>query len=279
MREITLGAQSRGPHSPGLLDTRPLSEFLVRAIEFPRIAKNISEGRYDALCVSATSYESGELATFVQTEKEFDETGSERRRFHKRAIDPSIVLASSAVPLFFPAHKLDLGYFGDGSVGNQWPLGPALRLGAEKIVVVGVRKLMVCNVRSALATSAPGIGQMLSSLFNATMLDHVESDIERVDSTNRILARMHPLRISGKRQVQTFSQFPSQSIAALAQKHAGSLPRILKFSLGAMGADEDVGELSSYLMFHGPFCEELVRLGETNIHSNRENLLNFLDSN
>ena len=48
-------------------------------------------------------------------------------------------MASSAIPIFFPSVEIDGRHLGDGSVRNTAPLSPAIHLGADRIVAVGVR--------------------------------------------------------------------------------------------------------------------------------------------
>ncbi|WP_459203192.1 patatin-like phospholipase family protein, partial [Pseudomonas fragariae (ex Marin et al. 2024)] len=48
------------------------------------------------------------------------------------------LLASSAIPLLFAPVMLDKEYFGDGAVRQSAPISPALHLGANRVLVVGV---------------------------------------------------------------------------------------------------------------------------------------------
>lgn len=49
------------------------------------------------------------------------------------------VMASCALPLFFPAIKIGSKWFGDGGVRLTSPLSPALHLGAHRILAISTQ--------------------------------------------------------------------------------------------------------------------------------------------
>jgi NTE family protein len=49
------------------------------------------------------------------------------------------IMASAALPLFFPAVQLGDEWHGDGGIRLTAPLSPALHLGAHKILTVSTR--------------------------------------------------------------------------------------------------------------------------------------------
>ena len=52
---------------------------------------------------------------------------------------PEHALASAAIPIMFPAIAIGERFFCDGGLRQNTPLSPALRLGADKVLVVGLR--------------------------------------------------------------------------------------------------------------------------------------------
>ena len=61
------------------------------------------------------------------------------RRSRKTAITVDHIMASSALPLFFPAIRLDDGCYGDGGIRMVTPCSPAIHLGARRILAVSNR--------------------------------------------------------------------------------------------------------------------------------------------
>jgi NTE family protein len=49
------------------------------------------------------------------------------------------VLASTALPLLFPATRVGNEWFGDGGIRLTSPLSPALHLGASRIITIATR--------------------------------------------------------------------------------------------------------------------------------------------
>ena len=48
-------------------------------------------------------------------------------------------MASTALPIFFPAVKVGDSWYGDGGIRQYAPLSPSLHLGAECIIAVSTR--------------------------------------------------------------------------------------------------------------------------------------------
>src|SRR5260370_18516319 len=61
--------------------------------------------------------------------------------FRSRAarIGPRHVLASAAIPMLFPAVKIGDSYYTDGGLRQNTPMSPAIRLGADRLLLVSLR--------------------------------------------------------------------------------------------------------------------------------------------
>ena len=127
----------------GLVDTAPLRELLTRILcdgdgELAGVRRNLEHGRLSALAVTTTSYATGQAITFAQ--RASDQPALSWRRPYRVGRSATIgvdhVMASAAIPLLFPAVKLEGTWHGDGSVRQAAPLSPALRLGAERVLVI-----------------------------------------------------------------------------------------------------------------------------------------------
>jgi NTE family protein len=126
------------PAPVSLLDCGPLKELLGQKIDFARIQRTIRTGHLSAVCVTASSYGSGDSISFYQSD------GLQRpwRRAHRvgrpAELALSHVLASCALPLAFPVVRIGSEHFGDGSMHQLAPISPALHLGARRVLAIGV---------------------------------------------------------------------------------------------------------------------------------------------
>src|SRR5262249_10831570 len=127
-----------------LLDATPLVETLRRSIEVQYIGRSLEEHALQGLAITASSYTTGVHWTFCQVaaaigREPWTRTG---RKASFEPVTHSHLLASSAIPFIFPAIELQVDghpeYFGDGSMRQISPLGPAMNLGATRIMVIGV---------------------------------------------------------------------------------------------------------------------------------------------
>ncbi len=96
-------------------------------------------------------------------------------------------MASSAIPLVFPAVRLHREYFGDGSVRQIAPISPAIHLGAQRILVIGVAPQRELPPREKKVQDYPSLAQVAGHLLNSVFLDAMETDLERVQRVNRTL--------------------------------------------------------------------------------------------
>jgi len=247
----------------GLFDTSPLRRTLSAYLGPRRIAANIAAGHLSALALSATNYSTGQTVSFVQD-------GSRRtmwRRAGRVAEDTSIdvehVMASCALPLVFPAVKVNGAYYGDGSLRQLTPLSPAIHLGAKRILVIGVRRSR-SGEESETVEGYPPTAQIMGQLLNAIFLDTVEADIERVERINRTLDHIpqetgHP---EGLRRLQLAVVRPSRDLGMLAAGMERYLPGALRFVVRATGTSGSrSSDLLSYLLFEPPYINRLLELG------------------
>ena len=90
------------------------------------------------------------------------------------------VMASSALPFFFPAIEVDGAWYGDGGIRLTAPLSPAVHLGARRIIAVSTR-----YARSREEADRPAIvgypppAQVAGVLYNAIFLDQLDGDAWR----------------------------------------------------------------------------------------------------
>jgi NTE family protein len=176
-------------------------------------------------------------------------------------------MASIAVPTIFPPVRLGGEYFGDGAMRQATPLSPAVHLGADRILVIGVRGETADPAADAgdpqpFPSLAMIAGYMLDTLF----MDGLYTDLERLARTNRLLEQARDTRLTGAlanlRPLHTLVIVPKDDLRAAAARHVQELPRALRLLLGGLGAMNRNGmQLVSYLLFESGFTRELIEMG------------------
>ncbi|RFB01748.1 patatin-like phospholipase family protein [Parvularcula marina] len=254
-----------GAHPPpSLLDNSPLGELLLQHVDFEEVNRAVGNSPLRALAITASSYATGRAYTYFVASADIGPWERARRSGHRAQLAPEHILASSALPLVFPAVDLEGVYFGDGALRGSAPLSAAIHLGASQIVTIGARDI-VPDPEPSEAMDYPTVGylagQMLDILFN----DNMDADIERARRINHTLGLMYPETRdeSPLRQVQITSIDPSQDVRPIAGKHIGELPGSIRMVMGAIGALKEPWVLPSYLLFEPGYIGALIDLGES----------------
>ena len=194
---IVLGGYLVGvPRS--LLDNSPLAELLSRNIRFPRIQVSIDKGYLQAVAVTAAGYGSARSVTFFQGRPELTSWTRVRRIGRATRLTVDHLMASAAVPFVFPPVQIGGEFYGDGSMRHRAPLSPAIHLGADRMLVVGVRDERPdaeppVGGKPEPPTFAHLGGYMLDTLF----MDGLYADLEALSRTNRILEQLGPNKLTG----------------------------------------------------------------------------------
>jgi NTE family protein len=253
------------PHS--LLDNSPLRELLSRNVRFGGIARAIDQGQLDALAITASGYTTARSVTFFQGRPDLKPWVRVRRIGRPARLEVDHLMASAAVPFVFPPVLIGGEYYGDGSMRHRAPLSPALHLGADRMLVIGVRDEQpdpepAVDVATVEPTLAHLAGYMLDTLF----MDGLYTDLERISRTNRIIEQLGPNRLKGPlgelRPIQTLVIVPKEDIRAVAARHAHELPRGVRLLLSGLGASSHSGlQLVSYLLFESGFTRALIEMG------------------
>jgi NTE family protein len=293
---VTLSARKQG----AALDSMPLVDTLHRRIALNNIDLALTRGDLKALAVTASSYTTGVHWTFCQTLQLESAQAWNRpgRRAELQDITIEHLMASSAIPFLFPATPLwvdgNMEYFGDGSMRQSSPLSPAVHLGANKILAIGVgqpqRRSMDLSGSSFQASPAskqrPSLGNIaghaMASVFNDTLM----ADVEQVQRVNQSIQQLknhlsehHGLALAQSlpfREVEVLAMQPSESLDALAQAHVHELPRPVHRVLEGLGALKGSGAgLASYLLFEPGFLRALMALGAHDVAMRKEELLDF----
>lgn len=275
--ELGFGALTGATPGRALLDTSPLRKLLNENLDVARIGENVASGHLDALALTAVDYSTSTSITFVHGDDALPSWVKSRRRSEKAAIGVDHVMASSAIPLLFPSAPVGDRWFGDGCVRNSHPCAPSLYLGADRLLVVGVRRRTITadEVRALRMTEAPSVARVINMLLNAVLLDGVELDIERMERVNEFVRRVPPEHRESLnlKEVEYCMISPSADIGDLASKKANRLPRIIRYLLKGLGRIEDAAEIVSYLLFDPQFCQQLIEIGREDAWADHEKLI------
>ena len=271
---IGFGRWHRGPSS--LLDNSPLRKLLSRYISFERIDSAIRDGHLYAYCLTACSYTSGESTTFFDGAEKIEPWQRTHRTGKREKMDINHLLASSAIPLIFPSVKLGQEYFGDGSMRQIAPISPAVHLGADRILIIGLRKETELGLNEP-PKHRPSLGQISGYVLDTLFLNSLYSDIERLERVNRTIREQNKLHGDGLKPIDHLVISPSQDIADIAAKYYQDLPRSFRIALSLLGLQRgNSRRFISYLMFTQEFCRELIDLGYRDALAHQAELKEFL---
>lgn len=265
-RGVFMGAR-RQVETVSLLDNHPLRELLSDVIRFDAIQDAINNQNLHALAVNCSGLSSGESVAFFQGHYSITNWQRQRRVGKRVELTLDHLMASSAIPLIFPPVHIRDQFYADGAVRQLAPMSPALHLGAEKILVIGVSGAAhKPNTLTAAADQFPTPANMMGHMLNAAFLDSMETDIERLQRINRTVDLI-PAKIRAKqamelRHIDLLEISPSQSLDDIAGQHVDEMPRALRLALGSSGNAERNGSgILSYLLFSAGFCRALIQLG------------------
>jgi NTE family protein len=278
---VVLGGLGVG-NPKSLLDNSPLRALLERNVRFARIAAAIDAGFLDALAVTASAYTSARSVSFFQARDGLEPWSRVRRIGRRAQLDVDHLMASAAVPFVFPPVRIGGEYYGDGSMRHRAPLSPAIHLGADRMLVIGVRDERPDPEPSADRTPIfPSFGHLAGYMLDTLFMDGLYTDLERLARINRILEQGGAQDLRGTladlRPLHTVVIVPKEDIRHVAARHAHLLPRGVRLLLKGLGAmNRDGMQLVSYLLFEGSFTRELIEMGYRDALEMEDHLRAFL---
>jgi len=265
-----------------MVDTAPLRKLLQRGFGsagggIAGIGENIRQQRLKALAITATNYTTGQAVTWVQG-RNIDMWERPHRHSVMTEITVEEIMASTALPIFFPAVKVGDSWYGDGGIRQYAPLSPSLHLGAKCIVAVSTRyKPSLAEASHAANLGYPSVAQILDVLMNAIFVDLLDQDLMGLDRVNRLLEERSPIEASNVRLVRAFTLRPSVDLARIAGKYEPNLPRSFRFLTRRLGTYKTGSyEWLSMIMFDPGYIRNIMDIGEADAHARKQELEEFL---
>jgi NTE family protein len=293
----------RGAALASLLDASPLADSLDRWIDWSQLQSNVRRGHVTAACVVATSLETGDPVAFVSSAHPAPSHSDDTIRYVKAKIGGEHVRASAAIPVMFPPVEVNTpraarGHYIDGGTRLNSPIKPALNLGADKVIVVGLEPFAAA--RSAAGGngngttpkrpapsghSPPGIADVAANMLDGLLVDQVAYDLRRLAAINTFFAEDAVTGTSraarAYRLARGHTPYRPISYALVAPKRRGEIGRLadavferryggpkglrdldyVLISRALGGRSRQRGELLSFLLFDEQFVGELVAMG------------------
>ncbi len=267
---LVAGGTPIAPRVRGLVDTAPLERFLASVFGIDRnggeirgIAQRIESRRLSALAVMTSNYGTGQSVVWIQGPRLKAWERPERRSWQTN-ITLDHVLASAALPLFFPAVKLGDSWYGDGGIRLTAPCSPAIHLGATRILALSTRyRAGLDEADKSVVQGYPPPLQISGQLLNAIFLDDLNSDARELERINVLVRDLPPEKRRGLRPVQLMVARPSRDLGHMVAEFERNLPRVFRHLTRGLGSRETSSpDVLSLLAFDPAYIGALVDLGE-----------------
>lgn len=261
-----------GDSPVALLDNAPLADLLTRTIRFDRIQRNIDAGLIDAVSVTASAYSTGESVSFYQAVKSVEDWSGPHRIGRRARLRLDHLMASTAIPIIFPAVNIGNQCFGDGAMRQLAPTSTARRLGARRILAIGVSANRTMEPLEDEMTGQPSLWQIMGHILNSAFVDALENDLGFLRQINKVVSHV-PNRARarlGLDEIDLLEISPSRQLDRIALEYADELPGSLARHVSARA-----GTLLSLVLYEKGFCNALWRLGFDDAMEKEEEIRRF----
>jgi len=282
--KLLSGGAAHPERMRGMVDTTPLREFLEQTIDqnddgtFPGIDFNLARGSLHAVALSATSYTTSQSVTWVQG-REITTWERPQRKSEPARLTVDHVLASTALPIIFPAVQVGDEWYGDGGIRLTAPISPALHLGASRVITISTRynrSRAEADVPQLIGYPPPA--QVLGVLYNAVFLDMIDTDVLRLERLNRIVEKLPPDKRDGLRVIDMLVLRPSMDLGRLSREYEFKLPSFFRFLTRGLGTRKTTSpDILSLIMFQEDYIRRLIELGEADAERQHHRITAFIE--
>ncbi|HSA59038.1 MAG TPA: patatin-like phospholipase family protein [bacterium] len=298
-------SRKRG-HFHGFLDTEPFLHFVERILPWEMISKNIAEGIIRAVSIVATNVFTGRTELFIEKHDGVEYTGEYIH--HLTPIQPLHAKASAAIPLVFPTVQINGIAYTDGGLRLNTPMSPAIQLGADSLLVIGVHHRAKHGEKIPFHGQKghdPALGQVMGRVMNSIFLDRLQYDIEQLERINRVIdwaeeiygndflldlnRMLHRKNIRGDianrglKRLRVIRIRPSEDIGELfshcfRRHREEKLSNFEKFLVRFLDIDPTAGvDFLSYISFLPEYTRKLLDLGFEDARTQHAELKEFFE--
>jgi NTE family protein len=297
LRMIGEALEVPGVRLAGLLDPSPLRSSLEAWVDWSALHRNVRHGVLDAVCVVATSLDRAGPVAFVDSARRVPPSGpADALQYVPAMLKGDHVRASAAIPLLFPpvhvAHPPPhAGHYIDGGTRLNSPVSPALALGADRVVVIGLQPFRARVERPARPHGAPRLADVAANVLDGLLVDQVVDDLHRLAAINSFVVDAHTPGASraadAYRAARGRKPYRRISYALVAPERRGELAELADdvfdhryagwkgwlrpdypfiSRLVGGGRSPARGELLSFLLFDEEHIGRLIELGRRDAH-------------
>jgi len=283
---LVSGGKSPLTPAKSLVDTKPLHQVLARELHatpdgtIEGINVSLRAGWLRAFALTASSYTTGQSITWVQTREDCAMPAWERPQRKSQLCNVRVdhVMASAALPFFFPAIEVDGAWYGDGGIRLTAPLSPAIHLGATRVLAVTTRYARTREEADRpMITGYPSPAQVAGVLFNAIFLDQMDGDALQLRMINKLIEAQPEDNRVGLRPIELLVLRPTEDLGRLANHYEADLPKAFRFLTRGLGTKETrSNDMLSLVMFQTDYVRHLIELGQSDAAAKRDQIAAFL---
>lgn len=281
MKDRTLGGVHHNRKQINyLLDTLPLQNFIQTRINYNGIRQHLQAGKLHGISITSVNYHTGQSVTFYSGSQDIQDWESLNRVSLRTDLGPEHVIASSAIPIFFPPKKIGLYHYGDGMIRLNAPLSAAVKMGVEKLFVVGIRGASGQTVSEPELNGHVTLGEIAGTILNGLFFDSLDADLARMARINRTVSLMSEEELGRGadhlREIPVLTMKPQEEIGQLSACELGRLPATLRFLLKGIGLKDNRGlDLLSYLSFEPQYLRSLLESGYEDTMKRKDEIKDF----
>lgn len=269
--------------SHGLLDTNPLRRYLKDNLNAPDgvlkgIDVNLRAGRLKAVALVTTNYMTGQTVSWVQGED--TEMWERPDRISKHTeLTIEHIMASTSLPLIFPAIRIDDAWYGDGGIRLSAPLAPAIHLGADRVMAIStLYKRSRAEADTPTIEGYPPTAQIVGILMNSIFQDTLDQDAHNLQRVNDLVEDLSRFKKASVRQVDLLQIRPSVDLGRLAGNYETQLPGTVRFLTSGLGTNETQSpDWLSVLLFEEQFIQQLIEVGYEDARHQRTRIAKFFE--
>jgi NTE family protein len=276
-RELTKRRSRRKP-CWSLLDPRPLVDIVGQGFVRESFERSMAEDTTLCLAVAVTELRSSRLVFFVEGPNAVSWNSGLAIAIKDR-LEVAHVAASCSVPFVFPPIKIGEHYYSDGGVANKTPFGPAINMGATRILSVATDRPLPDELPQYPPGFKPRLRETIRMLGDQLSYDYATTQARWIELINyfreQLPARQFeesvgPLMSDDQINLANYSPVEIKLFAPSRRiRHTDIFsPEFF---------DQDLEDTSTVLRFHEDFVRKLIGFGYEDAAARHDELVEFFD--